>query len=83
MARQLTHIDFSAGPGGICLGLKMLMVIEYIKGWCDTYQAKHPEEGVDFVTSGVPCETFSTAGNTSHSFYDDRLFLFSEGIRIT
>lgn len=29
-----------------------------------------------------PCETFSTAGNTSRSFYDDRQFLFREGIRI-
>ena len=41
-----------------------------------------PEEGVDLVTSGMPCETFSTAGNTSRSFYDDRQFLFREGIRI-
>ncbi len=41
-----------------------------------------PEEGVDLVTSGMPCETFSTAGNTSRSFYDDRQFLFREGLRI-
>lgn len=41
-----------------------------------------PMEGVDLVTSGMPCETFSTAGNTSRSFYDDRQFLFREGIRI-
>ena len=41
-----------------------------------------PEEGIDIVTSGMPCETFSTAGNTSRSFYDDRQFLFREGIRI-
>ncbi len=41
-----------------------------------------PEKGVDLVTSGMPCETFSTAGNTSRSFYDDRQFLFREGIRI-
>lgn len=41
-----------------------------------------PKEGVDLVTSGMPCETFSTAGNTSRSFYDDRQFLFREGIRI-
>lgn len=41
-----------------------------------------PTEGVDLVTSGMPCETFSTAGNTSRSFYDDRQFLFREGIRI-
>lgn len=41
-----------------------------------------PEGGVDIVTSGMPCETFSTAGNTSRSFYDDRQFLFREGIRV-
>ena len=41
-----------------------------------------PNGGVDLVTSGMPCETFSTAGNTSRSFYDDRQFLFREGIRI-
>lgn len=41
-----------------------------------------PEDGIDLVTSGMPCETFSTAGNTSRSFYDDRQFLFREGIRI-
>jgi len=41
-----------------------------------------PREGIDLVTSGMPCETFSTAGNTSRSFYDDRQFLFREGIRI-
>lgn len=41
-----------------------------------------PECGVDIVSSGMPCETFSTAGNTSRSFYDDRQFLFREAIRI-
>ena len=41
-----------------------------------------PPQGVDIVTSGMPCETFSTAGNKSRSFYDDRQFLFREGIRI-
>ena len=41
-----------------------------------------PKEGVDLVTSGMPCETFSNAGTTSRSFYDDRQFLFREGIRI-
>ena len=41
-----------------------------------------PDDGADVVTSGMPCETFSTAGNTSRSFYDDRQFLFREGIRI-
>lgn len=41
-----------------------------------------PQEGVDLVSSGMPCETFSTAGNRSRSFYDDRQLLFREGIRI-
>ena len=41
-----------------------------------------PKEGVDLVTAGMPCETFSLAGTTSRSFYDDRQFLFREGIRI-
>jgi DNA (cytosine-5)-methyltransferase 1 len=41
-----------------------------------------PSDGVDLVSSGMPCETFSTAGNTSRSFYDDRCFLFREGIRM-
>lgn len=41
-----------------------------------------PADGIDIVSSGMPCETFSTAGNTSRSFYDDRQFLFREGIRI-
>lgn len=41
-----------------------------------------PKTGVDLVTSGMPCETFSMAGTTSRSFYDDRQFLFREGIRI-
>lgn len=41
-----------------------------------------PKDGVDLVTSGMPCETFSTAGNTSRSFYDDRQFLYRQGIRI-
>lgn len=41
-----------------------------------------PEDGVDLVTSGMPCETFSMAGTTSRLFYDDRQFLFREGIRI-
>lgn len=57
--------------------------------WSDIREVKEeqilpyiPAEGVDLVTSGMPCETFSTAGNTSRSFYDDRQFLFREGIRI-
>ena len=37
---------------------------------------------IDIVTSGMPCETFSTAGSKSRSFYDHRQFLFKEGIRI-
>lgn len=41
-----------------------------------------PQDGVDLVTSGMPCETFSTAGNTSRSFYDERQFLYRQGIRI-
>jgi DNA (cytosine-5)-methyltransferase 1 len=41
-----------------------------------------PVDGVDLVTSGMPCETFSTAGNSSRASYDDRQFLFREGIRI-
>lgn len=41
-----------------------------------------PSKGVDLVTSGMPCETFSTAGNSSRAAYDDRQFLFREGIRI-
>ena len=41
-----------------------------------------PKGGVDLVTSGMPCETFSNAGTTSRSFYDDRQFLFREGIRM-
>jgi DNA (cytosine-5)-methyltransferase 1 len=41
-----------------------------------------PDDGVDLVSSGMPCETFSTAGSSSRSFYDERQFLFREGIRI-
>lgn len=41
-----------------------------------------PNDGVDLVTSGMPCETFSTAGNSSRSFYDDRQVLYREGIRM-
>jgi len=37
---------------------------------------------IDIVTSGMPCETFSTAGSKSRSFYDHRQLLFKEGIRI-
>lgn len=37
---------------------------------------------VDIVTAGMPCETFSTAGSSSRSFYDDRQTLYREAIRI-
>ncbi len=37
---------------------------------------------VDIVTAGMPCETFSTAGSKSRSFYDSRQTLFCEGIRV-
>ncbi len=37
---------------------------------------------IDIVTSGMPCETFSTAGSKSRSFYDHRQYLFKEDIRI-
>lgn len=40
------------------------------------------KEDVDIVTSGMPCETFSTAGSKSRSFYDHRQILFLEAIRI-
>jgi DNA (cytosine-5)-methyltransferase 1 len=36
----------------------------------------------NIVTAGMPCETFSTAGSKSRSFYDYRQMLFCEGIRI-
>lgn len=36
----------------------------------------------NIVTAGMPCETFSTAGSKSRSFYDSRQTLFCEGIRI-
>lgn len=39
-------------------------------------------EKVDLVSAGMPCETFSTAGSTSRSFYDHRQLLYKEAIRI-
>jgi DNA (cytosine-5)-methyltransferase 1 len=39
-------------------------------------------ETVDLVTAGMPCETFSTAGKSSRSFYDKRQVLYKDGIRI-
>lgn len=41
-----------------------------------------PADGVDLVTSGMPCETFSLAGTDSRNSFDHRQFLFREGIRI-
>lgn len=45
---KLTHIDCFAGPGRICTGLhaaglQTLIAIEYIKSFCETYTANHPE----------------------------------------
>jgi DNA (cytosine-5)-methyltransferase 1 len=37
---------------------------------------------VDIITSGMPCETFSTAGSSSRSFYDHRQQLYYETIRL-
>ncbi len=37
---------------------------------------------VHILTSGMPCETFSTAGSSSRSFYDHRQQLYSEAIRL-
>ncbi len=37
---------------------------------------------VDVITSGMPCETFSTAGSKSRSFYDHRQQLYYETIRL-
>lgn len=38
---------------------------------------------VDIITSGMPCETFSTAGAKSRSSYDHRQQLYYEAIRIS
>ena len=43
---------------------------------------KLKKKKVDIVTAGMPCETFSTAGSKSRSFYDHRQTLFQEAIRI-
>jgi DNA (cytosine-5)-methyltransferase 1 len=40
------------------------------------------ESEVDILTSGMPCETFSTAGSKSRSFYDHRQQLYYESIRL-
>ncbi|WP_051303147.1 DNA cytosine methyltransferase [Psychromonas aquimarina] len=37
---------------------------------------------IDIITSGMPCETFSTAGSKSRSFYDHRQQLYYETIRL-
>ena len=39
-------------------------------------------KSIDVITSGMPCETFSTAGSKSRSFYDHRQQLYYETIRI-
>jgi DNA (cytosine-5)-methyltransferase 1 len=39
-------------------------------------------KGIDIITAGMPCETFSTAGSSSRSFYDHRQVLFLEPIRL-
>lgn len=36
----------------------------------------------DVVSAGIPCETFSTAGSSSRSFYDSRQILYRDVIRI-
>ncbi|MDE6736807.1 MAG: DNA cytosine methyltransferase, partial [Treponemataceae bacterium] len=40
-----------------------------------------PEGGIDLVTSGMPCETFSSEGTTSRACSASRQFLFREGFR--
>lgn len=40
------------------------------------------KQEIDILTSGMPCETFSTAGSTSRSSYDFRQQLYSEAIRL-
>lgn len=40
------------------------------------------DKKIHIVTSGMPCETFSTAGASSRSSYDYRQQLYSEAIRI-
>jgi DNA (cytosine-5)-methyltransferase 1 len=37
---------------------------------------------IHIISSGMPCETFSTAGSSSRSFYDFRQQLYSEAIRL-
>lgn len=39
-------------------------------------------QNIDIITSGMPCETFSTAGSKSRSFYDHRQQLYYETIRL-
>lgn len=45
-------------------------------------QAIIGDTDVDVLTAGMPCETFSTAGSSSRSFYDHRQHLYREAIRI-
>ena len=39
-------------------------------------------DNVQIITAGIPCETFSTAGSSSRSFYDDRQILYKQVIRL-
>ncbi|MDN3429167.1 DNA cytosine methyltransferase [Microbacterium sp. APC 3898] len=40
------------------------------------------DQEVDILSSGMPCETFSTAGATSRASYDGRQHLYREAIRV-
>ncbi|WP_241908830.1 DNA cytosine methyltransferase [Vibrio kanaloae] len=39
-------------------------------------------QSIDLITSGMPCETFSTAGSKSRSSYDHRQQLYFETLRL-
>jgi DNA (cytosine-5)-methyltransferase 1 len=43
----------------------------------------YKDQKVQIITSGMPCETFSTAGSKSRSFYDSRQNLYYETIRVS
>ena len=38
-------------------------------------------DNVEIISAGIPCETFSTAGSKSRSFYDHRQILYKQVIR--
>lgn len=40
------------------------------------------DTNIDILTSGMPCETFSTAGSKSRSSFDHRQQLYYEAIRV-